>query len=211
MRSERRNGRRRSKAAGRTERGRPRLPGLRVTAGFWAGLCALFCLCGGKTALPFLAAAGLHEAGHLAALGLLGIPVQAVELRLGGAVIRAELEGRFREVAAVLAGPWVNLLCAGLCFRLWPVFSLYSLVLFLYNLLPVYPLDGGRLCRLVLPRVLGRGGEILCKLLHWGTLAAALALGLRAAVQGRCLSPALPAVFFLLRLPMGLDKRRSDW
>ncbi len=189
---------------------KPAGPHLTVTAGFWAGVCGLFCLCGAGTALPFLAAAGVHEAGHLAALWLLGIRVEGVELRLTGAVIRAELEGRGRELPAVMAGPGVNLLCAGLCCRLLPVFAGYSFIFFLCNLLPLRPLDGGRICLLALPRLFGPFGLILCKLLHWGTVLGAALFG----IWGTCvlhlgLWPAAAAGFFLLRLPLGLDKRAA--
>ena len=188
-----------------------RRPQLTVSPGFWLLLAGFWFLDEWGLLPPFLLAGGLHEAAHLGARALLDVPVWGLELRADGAVIRAELEGRGREALAVMAGPCVNLLCAGLCYRLWPVFSFYSFVLFLYNLLPVRPLDGGRLCRLVLPRMLGRCGEILCQLLHWGTLAAALVEIRHAVLLGRALFPAMPAVFFLLRLPMGLDKRGEGW
>ena len=187
-------------------------PVLRAGVWFWAGICGLFCLCGARSALPFLAAAGLHEAGHLGALWLLGIPVEAVELGLGGAVIRAELRGRGREALALMAGPWVNLLCAGLFFRLLPDFARYSFVLFLYNLLPVSALDGGRICSLALPRLFGPAGEVLCQLLHWGTVVGAVLLGLWGTWGLRLgLWPMIAAGIFLLRLPLGVDKPAEGW
>ena len=161
---------------------------------------------------PLLLAAAFHEGAHLGALGALGIPVHSLELRAPGALIRAELRGRPREAWALAAGPAVNLLLA-LCFRwAWPWFSLCNLGLGLGNLLPLAPLDGGQLCALLLPRLLGRAGEGLCALLHWGTLAAAAIAG----VWGTCvlhygLLPVLLAGIFLLRLPIGLAKSAKDW
>ena len=185
---------------------------LTVSAWFWAGLCGLFCICGAEAALPFLAAAGLHEAGHLAALWLLGIRVDGVELRLSGAVILAELRGRGREALALMAGPWVNLLCAGLFYRLLPGFARYCFALFLYNLLPVRPLDGGRICLLALPRLFGGFGFMLCKLLHWGTVIGAVLLGFWGTWGLRLgLWPMMAVGIFLLRLPLGLDKRTAGW
>ncbi len=183
-----------------------------VSPGFPVLICLLLCLGGAETVLPFLLAAALHEAGHLLALGLLGIPVHRIELRASGAVIRAELRGEPREAWAILAGPAVNLVLAGACFRLWPLFSFCCLALGLFNLLPVPALDGGRLCALLLPALLGRAGYVLCKLLYFGTLLAVLAAG----IQGTCvlhlgLLPILLAGFFLLRLPKGLDKSAAGW
>ena len=95
--------------------------------------------------LSFLLAAALHECGHLAALWLLDIPAQALELRTFGASIRAELPGGRREALALAAGPGVNLLLAAVFWRPWPVFGLCNLALGLGNLLPFPKRDGGRL------------------------------------------------------------------
>ena len=183
-----------------------------IRPGFPVMLCLLVCVGGLRLVLPFLTAAALHEAGHLLALALLGIPIRQLELRAAGAVIRAELRGEVREAWAVLAGPAVNLLLAGGCFRLWPALSLCSAILFCYNLLPVWPLDGGRLCLLLLPRLFGQAGYVLCQLLRGGTTLAVLAAG----IWGTCvlhlgLLPALLAGFFLLRLPNALDKPPAGW
>ncbi len=185
---------------------------VRVSPGFPVLLCLLLCLEGFGLVLPFLLAAALHEAGHLLALALLGIPVCGLELRASGAVIRADLKGQLREAWALLAGPAVNLLLAGACFRLWPLLSFCSLVLGCCNLLPISALDGGRLCALLLPALFGRVGYMLCKLLHYGTLLAVVAAG----ILGTCvlhlgLLPILLTGFFLLRLPKGLDKPAEGW
>lgn len=175
-------------------------------------VCLLLCLGGIRTVLPFLLSAALHEVGHLLALRLLGIPVYGLELRASGAVIRAELQGLLWESWAILAGPVVNLLLAGAFFRLWPLLSFFSFSMGCCNLLPIRSLDGGRLCSLLLPRLFGPVGSVLCQLLHWGTLLSLVAAG----VWGTCvlhlgLLPALLAGFFVLRLPKGLDKPAEGW
>lgn len=119
-----------------------------VSPGFWLLLLAFCLLDRSGAAGPFLLAAGLHEAGHLLALHLTGIPVLALELRGTGAVIRAELPGDRREALALAAGPGLNLLLALLFRRLWPMFGLCSLCLGLANLLPLPGRDGGRLANL---------------------------------------------------------------
>lgn len=185
---------------------------LYVSPGFPVLLCLLVCLGGPGPVLPFLAAAAVHEAGHLLALRLLEIPVYRIELGGSGAVIRAELRGEPREAWALLAGPAANLLLTLACFRIWPALALYSWVFCCYNLLPAAGLDGGRLSALLLPRLLGRFGVLLWKLLHWGTVLLAAAAG----IWGTCvlhlgLLPALLAGFFLLRLPNVLDKSAAGW
>ena len=183
-----------------------------VSPGFAAAVCLLLFLGGARLTAAFLLAAALHEGGHLLALRLLRIPVCALELRASGAVLRAELNGELREAWAVAAGPAVNLLLCGCAYRVWPELWLCSTVQLLWNLLPVSPLDGGRLCTLVLPELFGDRGDMLCKLLSRGTVLLAVVAG----IVGTCflhygLLPALAAGFFLLRMPNLLDKPRECW
>ena len=55
-----------------------------------------------------------------------------------------------QELLAALAGPLVNLVCGALFCMRSPAFAAYSLMLGIYNLLPVWPLDGGRAVRCAL-------------------------------------------------------------
>ena len=121
---------------------------VRIFPGFWAAAGAFFLLDRWGVVPPFLLAASLHEAGHLAALSALGIPVYGIELRAVGAVIRTELRGEPREAWALAAGPAVNLLLAASLWRPWPLFGLCNLSLGLWNLLPIPGRDGGRLLHL---------------------------------------------------------------
>ena len=176
-----------------------RIP-VEITPGFWARLCLLLFLDPRATA-AILTAAALHELGHLLALRLLGIPVFGLRLSGVGASLCADLRGDLREAWAILAGPGVNLLLA-LCLRSrLPGFALCNLALAAYNLLPVQPLDGGRLCAGILPRVFGAAGDALCRALAFLTAVLAVCLG----VIGTCvlrlgLLPCLSAAAFLLRL-----------
>ena len=188
--------------------------GFRVTAtgGFWAALACFWLLDEWDLLPPFLLASALHEAAHLGVLALLRVPVLALELRAGGAVIRAQLRSEQREAWAIAAGPAVNLLLAALFRRAWPLFSLCNLTLGCCNLLPLAMLDGGRLCALLLPELLGRAGETACQLLHWLTLASLVIC----AVWATCalhygLLPVLLAGFFLWKLPNPLAKPGEGW
>ena len=132
---------------------------LSLTAGFVLLLGSLLLLDRWGLVPPFVLAAALHEAGHLAALLALGIPVRALELSAAGAVIRAELPGDRREALALAAGPGMNLLLALLFRRLWPLFALCNLCLGLANLLPLPGRDGGRLLALCKEKVRTRKGK----------------------------------------------------
>ena len=120
-----------------------------IKPGFWLAAAGLLLLDRWGLAPAFLLAAAAHEAGHLAALERLQIPVRSMELRAGGAVIRAPLRGAPQEALALAAGPGVNLLLALFFWRLWPRFALCNLWLGLWNLLPLPRRDGGALLRLL--------------------------------------------------------------
>lgn len=114
-------------------------------------LLALFVLLSSPLLLGALLLAALtHELGHCAMLRWLRARVTAVRITAMGAEMR--IEGRLSyggEVLAAAAGPAVNLLLAPLLAyggRLWEMLYLFAgtqLVLGLFNLLPILPLDGG--------------------------------------------------------------------
>ena len=93
-----------------------------------------------------LAAALLHELGHLAVLRLGRMKAEEIEVGLSGADIRFTGSCSYRfECLAACAGCAVNLLTAGLCalFGRFPSLCAASLSLALLNAVPALPLDGG--------------------------------------------------------------------
>ncbi len=132
-----------------------------VAGAIWA--LSLFC--------SIFACIVLHELGHSVVAQLLGVEVKSITLLpIGGvAALRGIPENPWHEIAITLAGPMVN---AAIALVLLPFTGLPShlfylsmpqsvgglldglvkanLVLFVFNFIPAFPMDGGRLFRAVL-------------------------------------------------------------
>ena len=123
-------------------------------------------------------AGAVHEACHWGAVRLCGGEVRRLSAGFSGAEMTVEGLDAGRELLCALAGPVGGLMLLGLS-RFLPRTALCAGFQSLYNLLPVYPLDGGRalrcLCALVLP---GRAGERVCEAVRHFCLAGIGCLGL---------------------------------
>lgn len=100
-------------------------------------------------------AAAIHESCHCIALYLCGIRIYGLTIGSGGAVLKTAPMSLFAELFCALAGPAGSLLLL-LLLRQAPVLALCGGIQGLFNLLPIYPFDGGRalgcLLRLICPR-----------------------------------------------------------
>lgn len=86
----------------------------------------------------------IHELFHILAIYLLGFYINAVRIGIGGAVIETPEMSAKRELICALAGPLGGL--SLLLFKKWlPVTAICAAFQSLYNLIPIYPLDGGRI------------------------------------------------------------------
>lgn len=131
---------------------------LDLTPGFPAFLAAVWYFDSCGIFWPFLAAMTVHELAHAAVLLLLGGRIESVRLSFAQVELRTGLLSDCTELWSTAAGPGINLLC-GWLFRRWmPAFAAVSLLLALFNLLPVWPLDGGRLLRTLLRMRWGAAG-----------------------------------------------------
>ena len=119
---------------------------IRAEAGFWLVLGLMVLLFPLRFLLGILTAALVHELGHILALRLLGGRVQGIRLHSCGARIEAAPMETGRAAICALAGPAAGAVCI-LAWRWFPDLALAALVQTVFNLIPVYPLDGGRAVR----------------------------------------------------------------
>jgi len=120
-----------------------------------------------KVWLAALFAASVHELFHLAALWLLG--GQVIQLRLGicGAKIVTLPMSRGREVLCALAGPVGSFTLLALASH-YPLAALFGFMQGAYNLLPIYPLDGGRIFRGIFSEAFCAAAETFSLVILWG-------------------------------------------
>lgn len=122
------------------------------------------------TTVVFIACIFAHEVGHAVTSLDRGVTVRGITLFLLGGVTESIGEPRRAadEVVIVGIGPLISLLIAatfGLAVRVLPDFTVFELVagylawlnaaMAIFNLVPGYPLDGGRLLRALLWMITG--------------------------------------------------------
>ena len=118
---------------------------------FWIA-AAVICLLGyGEDFFVMLLFALIHEGGHIAAAWIFGKKCRKINITPIG--VYAEINGYY-DIGAVggifiaAAGPLVNIIIAVLC-RYIGLLYIYELniALAVFNLLVIYPLDGGRIVK----------------------------------------------------------------
>lgn len=132
----------------------------KITLELDGGFCLLLALMLLVLPLPWVLAVVLaafaHEGFHYAAIALLGGRVYRLRLGFRGARMEMEPMQAWRELVAASAGPVGSGLM--ILFARWlPRTAVCSLIHCLFNLIPLFPLDGGRMVRSAMMLLLHNG------------------------------------------------------
>ncbi len=107
----------------------------------------------------FLVSAALHEAAHLAVMRWLGSKPQSVRLIPGGInIAERDINTPPRQALILAAGPFSNLLLALLSSG---DLKHLNILLFIFNMLPVEGLDGGRLLGIMITALWGNQAAVI--------------------------------------------------
>lgn len=115
-----------------------------VSFGFYLTLALMLLLMPLRWLFSAIVAAVFHEFCHYAAIRLLCRKSATVKLYSYGARMPLPEISRSKELLCAIAGPVGGLLLTAFA-PLFPRLALCAFIQSFYNLLPIYPLDGGRM------------------------------------------------------------------
>lgn len=117
-------------------------PRVFVSTGFFIGIAIAVLLIPVNWLLAWFAAATMHELGHYIGICLCGCKMKEIKLLWNGILMKAEIHTRYEAICALL-GPVLGALLISL-YRWFPRVAICAFVQTFVNLLPLFPMDGGR-------------------------------------------------------------------
>ena len=173
---------------------------VRITNGMYLYLALLLLLIPIRLLLAAVISGAIHELFHIAAVRFVGKEVYSVCIAPRGTIIQTQSLNDREEALCAIAGPVSGFLLF-LLFRWIPMIALTGVFQSLYNLLPLYPTDGGRVLQSCIRRFFPT--SLVHKVIYWTeivTLSAIMAVGLYGSLLLNLgIIPALFAVSMLLK------------
>lgn len=172
------------------------------------GACILFALMLLVLPLKWIVAvffaAAVHELSHAGAVLLCGGRIIKFEIGIYGAVMTVTSMTHGKEVVCALAGPLAGLLFM-LVAKWFPRTAICGVIQSAYNLIPIYPLDGGRavysaMCGLLPPKSASKVYDVVRKATAFSFFVGFILL---AVIWNLGIAPILLGCILLMRLKFG--------
>ena len=119
---------------------------VRVEGGAWIVLGIGVLILPLRFLLGVILAATFHELGHLAAMYFAGVQIEGIIIHPFGVRIQSGPMEPGTEMICALAGPLAGAMTI-FAWKWFPELAASGLVQTIFNLIPIYPLDGGRVAR----------------------------------------------------------------
>ena len=168
----------------------------------------LYCFWSPELTAAFVLSVLIHELGHICAILLTGGRISAVRAELRGLCISYTTGGgNLRNAVIAAAGPLAGFIGAVLFSVVGERFGWHfldmaagvGLLLTVFNILPVLPLDGGMIMKYALRSLLGcERGDALCAKISAACAGVILALGIFMTAKGGGIALLVAAIWLLL-------------
>lgn len=149
-------------------------------------------------------AAAFHELCHYLALRFCGVGILEIRIGAGGTVMETEPMGAKQELLCTMAGP-LGSLSLLLWIKFLPLTAICGMIQGLFNLLPLFPLDGGRMARCAFGALSPRYGARISLWVERATMAVMVLALVYGAVRFDL--GLLPFLMILLVLGKGLQRK----
>ena len=116
-------------------------------------LCISLLLLPFEVVISWMISVIIHEVFHYLAVILTGGRVNIVQIGLSGAQMITNPLSRLQEIICAAAGPLGSFLAFVGFIKVFPMTAFFCLIHGAYNIIPLYPLDGGRVIRALLESI----------------------------------------------------------
>ncbi len=149
-----------------------------------------------------------HELAHLAAAKIIGLKPSHITLFPFGVNLKLKnslVYGIADEILLYLSGPLFNVIMALICIpmigkgKYWDLWYINNLSLFIFNILPILPMDGGIVLKKILLRGVGqRRSEIVIKTISITLIAMIIFIEIKFLINSNLNFPLMFAAIFLI-------------